>query len=108
MGIAWRGGSLRSRQFTRSVALPCWQPLLAQPGVDFVSLQYGDVANDLAQLRVERGIEVRSFGEAFADIDELAAAITALDLVIGVDTTVVHLAGALGRPVWVLLAIAHD
>ena len=108
VGIAWRGGSLRSRQFTRSVALPCWLPLLAQSGVDFVSLQYGDVANELAQLRLEHGIAVRSFGEALADIDELAAAITALDLVISVDTTVVHLAGALGRPVWVLLSNAPE
>ena len=108
VGIAWRGGSLRSRQFTRSVALPSWLPLLAQPDVDFVSLQYGDVAAELAQLRVEHGIVVRSFGEEFADIDELAAAIAALDLVISVDTTAVHLAGALGHPVWVLLPSAPE
>ena len=108
VGIAWRGGSLRSRQFTRSVPLACWLPLLAQPGVDFVGLQYGDVANELAQLEAEHGIAVRSCGEALADIDELAAAIATLDLVISVDTTVVHLTGALGRPVWVLLASAPE
>ena len=108
VGIAWRGGSLRSRQFTRSIALSYWLPLLAQSDVDFVSLQYGDVANGLAQLRIEHGVTVRSFGGEFADLDELAAAISALDLVVSVDTTVVHLAGALGRPVWVLLPSAPE
>lgn len=103
VGIAWRGGSLRSRQFTRSIGLPYWQLLLAQPGVDFVNLQHGEVASELAQLRDRHGVAVRSFGDDFDNIDELAAAITALDLVISVDTTVVHLTGALGRPVWVLL-----
>ena len=108
VGIAWRGGSLRSRQFTRSVTLPCWLPLLAQLDVDYVSLQYGDVADELARLRDQHGVMVRSFGDDIADINELAAAITALDLVISVDTTVVHLAGALGHPVWVLLPSAPE
>lgn len=108
VGIAWRGGSLRSRQFTRSIGLTDWQSLLAQPGVDFVSLQYGDVASEIAQVRDQHRVMVRSFGDDFADIDELAAAIAALDLVISVDTTAVHLAGALGHPVWVLLPSAPE
>lgn len=108
VGVAWRGGSLRSRQFMRSVTLPCWLALLAQPGVDFVSLQYGDIASEIAQVRDQHGVMVRSFGDDIADINELAAAITALDLVISVDTTVVHLAGALGHPVWVLLPSAPE
>jgi ADP-heptose:LPS heptosyltransferase len=76
--------------------------------VDFVSLQYGDVSDEVAQLRDRHGATVRDFGSEFADIEELAAAIAALDLVISVDNTVVHLAGALGRPVWVLLSYAPE
>jgi tetratricopeptide (TPR) repeat protein len=108
VGIAWRGGSLRTRQLTRSLALAHWQSLLTQPGVDFVSLQYGNVTEELAQLRDRHGVTVRAFGDELADIDELAAAISALDLVISVDNTIAHLAGALGRPVWVLLPFAPE
>jgi hypothetical protein len=108
VGIAWRGGSLRTRQFTRSLTLPHWAPLLAQPDVDFVSLQYGQAVDDLAQLRDVHRITVRNFGGEFSDIDELAAVIGALDLVITVDNTVAHLAGALGRRVWILLPFAPE
>lgn len=108
VGIAWRGGSLRTRQFTRSLTLPYWAPLLARPDVDFVSLQYGQAVDDLAQLCDTHGITVRSFGAELTDIDELAAAIAALDLIISVDNTVVHLAGALGQPVWILLPFAPE
>jgi tetratricopeptide (TPR) repeat protein len=108
VGIAWRGGSLRTRQFTRSLTLPYWTPLLARPDVDFVSLQYGQAVDDLAQLRDVHGITVRNFGDEISDIGELAAAIVALDLVISVDNTVAHLAGALGRPVWILLPFAPE
>jgi tetratricopeptide (TPR) repeat protein len=108
VGIAWRGGSLRTRRLTRSLTLEYWQPLLMQSDVDFVSLQYGPAVDDLAQLRDRHSVTVRSFGDEFADIDELAAAIAALDLVISVDNTVAHLAGALGRPVWVLLPFAPE
>lgn len=108
VGIAWRGGSLRTRQLTRSLALAHWQSLLTQPSVDFVSLQYGDVTDESAQLRDRHGVTVRSFGDEFSDIEELAAAITALDLVVSVDNTVAHLAGALGRPVWMLLPFAPE
>ena len=108
VGIAWRGGSLRTRQFTRSLTLPQWKPLLAQPDVGFVSLQYGQAVDDLAQLCDTHGVTVRSFAGEIADIDELAAAIAALDLIISVDNTVAHLAGALGRPVWILLPSAPE
>lgn len=108
VGIAWRGGSLRTRQATRSIGLEQLLPLLRQPGIEFVSLQYGDTAPELARLRGAHGVEVRDFGPELADLDELAAAIGALDLVISVDNTVVHLAGALGHDVWVLLTCAPE
>jgi len=108
VGIAWRGGSLRTRQLMRSLALAHWQSLLTQPDVDFVSLQYGDVSEESAQLRDRHGITLRSFGAELTAIEELAAAIAALDLIISVDNTVAHLAGALGLPVWILLPFAPE
>ncbi len=108
VGIAWRGGSLRSRQFTRSIALPQWSPLLQQRGAAFYALQYGDTATEIAQLRDQHGATIRHLGSASDDLDELAAIISALDLVISVDNTVVHLAGALGRRVWTLLPFSPE
>lgn len=108
VGIAWRGGSLRTRQLTRSIPLAQWLPLLRQSGIEFISLQYGDTAPDLAQLRDAGGVALRDFGGELDDLDELAALIGALDLVISVDNTVVHLAGALGQNVWALLTCAPE
>ena len=103
VGIAWRGGSLRSRQFVRSIPLPLWTPLLRSQGAAYYALQYGDVAAELEDLRTESGITVNQLGTAVDDLDELAAIIDALDLIISIDNTVAHLAGALGKEVWTLL-----
>ena len=103
VGIAWRGGTLRSRQFVRSIPLSQWALLLRNQRVVFYALQYGDIAAELEALSGEAGATVQNLGTAIDDFDELAAIISALDLVISVDNTVSHLAGALGRPVWTLL-----
>ncbi|MEO7727004.1 MAG: tetratricopeptide repeat protein [Burkholderiales bacterium] len=108
VGIAWRGGMLRSRQTVRSIGLPQWLPLLRSSGVEFYALQYGDIAAELAALRVESGTAPASLGSAVDDLDELAAIVTTLDLIISVDNTVAHLAGALGRPVWTLLPASPE
>jgi tetratricopeptide (TPR) repeat protein len=108
VGIAWRGGTLRSRQFTRSTALSQWLPLLRCAGAAFFALQYGDIADELAELRDQSGVNVAHPGGAVGDIDELAAIIGALDLVISIDNTVAHLAGALGKPVWTLLPCSPE
>jgi hypothetical protein len=68
-----------------------------------VSLQYGAVEEDLATLAAEPGLEVVHFPEAIADYDETAALVSALDVVVTVCTSIVHLTGAVGRPVWVLV-----
>jgi tetratricopeptide (TPR) repeat protein len=103
IGIAWRGGSLQSRQFLRSIPLSLWAPLLCSPRATFFALQYGDVTGELAALEVQSSARLASLGGAVNDLDELAAVISALDLVISVDNTVAHLAGALGKPVWTML-----
>ncbi len=103
VGIAWRGGTLRSRQFTRSIPLALWTLVLRAQGAEFVALQYGDIDAELAAANVESAVGITHLGKAIDSIDELAAIIGALDLVISVDNTVAHLAGALGKTVWTLL-----
>jgi hypothetical protein len=87
----------------RSIALSLWTPLLRSEAVEFHALQYGDVAGELDDLRTDSGVTINHPGGAIDDLEELAAMISALDLVISVDNTVSHLAGALGENVWTLL-----
>jgi tetratricopeptide (TPR) repeat protein len=103
VGISWRGGLATTRRSIRSIALDRWQPVLTVPDIDFVSLQYGHVAQELQQFRENTGIRVWHWEDAIADYDETAALIEALDLVVSVQTAVVHLAGALGRTTWALI-----
>ena len=82
-------------------------PLARIPGVRLYSLQKGErTAADLTA-RPE-GMEIEDWGSQFADFADTAAAVMSLDLVVCVDTSVAHLAGALGRPVWLLLPFAPD
>ncbi len=108
VGIAWRGGTLKSRQYARSVPLPLWAPLLQTDQASFYALQYGDITLELECFRAQSRVAVADLGKAIDDLDELAAIINALDLVISVDSTVSHLAGALGKPVWTLLPASPE
>ncbi len=103
VGISWRGGMKSTRRSVRSLPLEDWGPVLRAKDVDFVSLQYTECRDDLERLARESGIRVHHWQEAIDDYDETAALVSALDLVVSVQTAVVHLAGALGRPVWVML-----
>jgi hypothetical protein len=103
VGISWRGGIARTRSALRSLELQSLAPLFAVPGVQFVSLQHGDVGAELARVRDETGFDVASWDDTGADIDELAAMIAALDLVVSIDNTTAHVAGGLGIPLWIVL-----
>ena len=83
-------------------------PVLRTQGAAFYSLQYGNVAGEIDEAMRIGGVEVDQPGAASEDLDELAAIVAALDLVITVDNTVAHLAGALGCPVWTLLPAAPE
>jgi len=102
VGIAWRGGTRQTRQSYRSVPLEALAPVFEVAGAHFVSLQYDECQHEIATLDAARGLIVHHFPSAIADYDETAALLGALDLVISVCTAAVHLAGALGRPVWVM------
>jgi hypothetical protein len=103
IGIAWTGGALKTRRSLRSLALAELSPLLQIPSTQFVSLQYTKCDDEIAALARATGIVVHHWPETLADYDETAALVTALDLVITVTSSIVHLSGALGKLTWVLV-----
>jgi tetratricopeptide (TPR) repeat protein len=104
IGLAWRGSNARPND-ARFLPLSGLAPLLAAPA-DFISLHLELDAEDAAAGAA--GKTVRFFGSQLKDFAETAALLVSLDLVITVDTAVAHLAGALGRPVWILLPFHAD
>jgi tetratricopeptide (TPR) repeat protein len=102
IGLAWSG---RPRPANRSVPLNLLLPLL-DCDATFVSLQKQVRPEDTLILS-ERS-EILHFGDALKDFSDTAAVIANLDLIISIDTSVAHLAGALAKPVWVLLSFTPD
>jgi tetratricopeptide (TPR) repeat protein len=99
VGLVWAGrpGLVADRR--RSIALERFAPLAEVPGVSLVSLQKGAAA---ASVHASSALRLHDFTDDLLDFADTAALVASLDLVIGVDTSVIHLAGALGRPVWLL------
>jgi tetratricopeptide (TPR) repeat protein len=108
VGIAWQGGTHKSRQPVRSLPLARMLPILRSTSANFVDLQYTDSRAELDALREAAGINIHSWDEVRTDYAETAALVAALDLVISVCTAVIHLGGALGRPVWVLAPFSPE
>lgn len=104
IGIAWKGGSHGTHRQRRSTDLEAFLPLFRQDA-DFVSLEYKDPSAEIARLKEKHGITVHHWARASQshDIDDVAALVDELDLVVTVQTAVVHIAGALGKPCWVLV-----
>jgi tetratricopeptide (TPR) repeat protein len=100
IGLVWAGGGSRRDNADRSCEAADFLPLLDVAGCRFFSLQVGPFA-DQVQLFGDKVVDLSS---RLTDFAETAAAIAQMDLVISVDTAVVHMAGALGKPVWVLLS----
>jgi tetratricopeptide (TPR) repeat protein len=105
VGLVWAGNPGHVNDRKRSLEVETLAPLLAVPGTRFFALQVGARAADLGRLAADA---VEDLAPALGDFAETAAAVANLDLVIAVDTSVAHLAGALGRPVWVLLSAVPD
>jgi tetratricopeptide (TPR) repeat protein len=106
VAIAWSGRAAHPNDRNRSLALARLAPLLGLDRVSFIAIQHelpGQDAETLA--RIPRGI---SIGQELRDFDDTAAVLALADLVISVDTSVAHLAGAMGAPTWVLLPFCPD
>src|SRR5262249_30337649 len=105
VGVAWAGSSQHVNDFRRSAGVDRLRPGFGCPGVSFVSLHVRARAADIAMLPAGTMTDLSA---ELTDFAETAGAILNLDLVIAVDTAVVHLAGALDRPAWVMLAFSPD
>nr|WP_245939706.1 tetratricopeptide repeat-containing glycosyltransferase family protein [Stenomitos frigidus] len=105
VGIAWTGNPDHKNNRYRSCAIEQFRALCQLPGIAFFSLQKGAPEADLQALAE---LPIQSLSASLDDFTATAAAIAQLDLVITIDTAVAHLAGALGKPVWLLLSVAPD
>jgi len=99
VGISWRGGTAQTRRNDRSIDLERLRPLIERDDCYFISLQYGDVDDELMRFNSGAG-QVHRLLNDFNDFDEFAALIMALDVVISVQNTTIHMCGALGKTCW--------
>lgn len=104
IGIKWQGN--RAYSLERIIPLKAFYKIFELPNVQFYSVQKGDGSEELADL--PGNFEITSLGDSFKDFSDTAAAIENFDLVICNDTSIAHLAGAMGKPCWVLLPFVQN
>ncbi|MCP5002400.1 MAG: tetratricopeptide repeat protein [Planctomycetes bacterium] len=105
IGIVWSGNP-EFRNQSRSCSLADFSPLANIPGITFYSLQKGKASKET--FRPPEGMDITNLENELHDFADTAAIIANLDLIISTDTAVVHLAGAIGKRVWVLLHYIPD
>lgn len=105
VGISWKSNSIRHGNH-KNAPLEKWGPILQQAGCTFVSLQYGDVDEDIRRANAELGVDILVDPDIspLESLDECAAQIAAVDLVISISNATVHMAGALGKETWLILS----
>jgi tetratricopeptide (TPR) repeat protein len=106
VGLAWAGNPLYKADRQRSVNLATLMPLLRAPGITWIALQKGPATEELAALPGD--VVVWDGSSRDRDLAETAALIATLDLIITTDTCIAHLAGAMAKPVWILLPHLSD
>ena len=106
VGLAWAGNPRYKADRQRSMQLSTLLPLLRTPGVTWIALQKGPAAEQLAALPGD--VSVLDGSSQDQDLADTAALMATLDLVITTDTSIVHLAGAMGKLVWILLPHLSD
>jgi hypothetical protein len=106
VGIAWAGNPRYKADAKRSTNLETFLPLLQTPGITWISLQKGTPAEQLKGLPGD--VFVWDGSSRDRDLAETAATVATLDLVITTDTCIAHLAGAMDKPVWILLPHMAD
>jgi hypothetical protein len=106
VGVVWSGRATHLNDRKRTIPLATFAPLLQISDVEFVDLQ---TEKRPADEQARGGVpHLKPFGALLTDFSDTAALVSALDLVITVDTAVAHLAGALGKNVWTLLPKSPD
>jgi tetratricopeptide (TPR) repeat protein len=108
VGIVWAGRKEHANDMNRSMRLEDFAPLFDVPGVIWYSLQKGEREKDLARLAKDHEWAQRIYAPPIKSFTDTAWWLNELDLLISVDTAAVHLAGAMGRPVWALLPYSAD
>ena len=109
VGISWKSIN-HGIEKEKSTILENWTPILSQPDCFFVNLQYGDIEQEIGEYYSSTGILIYTDQEInpLTNLDDFAAQISALDLVISISNTTVHMSGALGKKVWTLLPYVPD
>ena len=109
IGISWKSSNKDIGKL-KSTFLTQWRDLLSQKDCLFINLQYGDVDEELNAFTAQTGISIYQDKDidSLEDLDAFAAQVSALDLIISTSNTTVHMAGALGKPVWTLLSYVPD
>ncbi len=105
VGLAWFGSPDHRRNRTRSLSLDQLAPLAQVPNIQFISLQKGPAAEQAKH--PPQGLRLIDWSDEFSNFND-AALIANLDLVLTIDTSIAHLAGALARPTWIMLAHPAD
>ncbi len=105
VGLVWSGNDTYRQ---RSCSLHDLAALTGIKGVNWIGLQKGPAAAMAEPDRRPAGFKLDNWGEDFQDFSDTAAAVANLDLIISIDTSVAHLAGAMGKPVWVMLPAVPD
>jgi tetratricopeptide (TPR) repeat protein len=110
IGISWRGGGEPKTIRDRSITLGKWAKLFSLSKVNLINLQYGNCSGELRTVQRDMNVTIHDWDDAdpLKDLDNFAAQISALDLVISIDNSTVHMAGAVGTPVWTLLPYNCD
>jgi len=106
IGVAWAGSTKHTNDRNRSISVEDFMPLAAVHGVTLYSLQTGPRSGDIG--RLAHPALIRDLSHHLKDFTDTAGVISQLDVVITVDTAVAHLAGAMGKAVWVLTPYAPD
>jgi hypothetical protein len=106
VGLVWAGSARHTNDSQRSMNLSDLAPLGNTPGVKFYALQKGD--REAEAQNPPQNLPLINLGPEIKDLTDLSAVLETMDLLITVDTAPAHLAGALGRPVWVMLPAASD
>ena len=104
VGLLWKSAITKDARHRHFSPFEGWAPVLAQPGVSFVNLQYGDCAAELELAREQFGVDIwQPAGiDLKQDLDEVAALACAMDLVVGFSNATLNIAAACGAPTWLV------